>query len=801
MKKRFTVILFFLGMLATAAAADVRPDGCAASGPSFAEACWIGAPWDSEEYDPSVVQCAPLLRTKVDFGGRKAVRATANVTGLGFFEFYVNGAKVGDEVLSPNETSYGRRGKEALAKSIRLDDAGWRGCRVLYRQFDITDMLGRGCNVFGAMLGNGFFSTGRTRWVSPYGSPRFVCRIDVEFSDGTSRSIVSDTLWQAHRGPIVLNDLYEGEIYDARLEVPGWAGPSDSVQDGLQDEGWEAAALRRAPEGRLMPQDGPADRVVERLRPKSISRREDGAFVVDFGDYVSGWVRLDNLGVAPGDSVDIEFPIECDGNGVYRYIGNGSGNVSYAPRFCWWVFRTAVVKGWKGELTSSDIVAEVVHSDVERTGRFRCSNELLNRINDIWCRTQTDNMHLGVPTDCPHREKGPYTGDGQVACVAAMHNFDVRDFYAKWLHDMTDCQDTVTGYVPNGAPWHPGCGGGVPWGAAVNIIPWEHYMHYGDAAVLEENFDAMCAQVRFLESWREADGTVFMQMPRGGAPNYWMNLGEWCPPYNLASERLVHTWYFWRCADYTAKAARVLGRTAEAEAFSRLAASAADAFHAAFYDPATGSYGAGQGQFLDSGYGAGNGAGRGDGSNIFALAMGVPSDREARVVEAVRAELAANDGHFNTGIFGTSLFFDVLCSHGMAEEAYEAMTKRDFPSFGWWVEQGADTTWEQWNGNDSHNHPMFGGALVWMYTRLAGMSALEPGYRRILFRPTPVGDLTWASYSTRTPYGTASIEWHIGLRRMRVKTVVPKGATALFVAPDGSSRELGTGRKCFRCSR
>jgi len=748
---------------------------------------WIGAPWEGEQFDKNIIQRAPCFKKAVNIE-HKIKSATAYVTGLGFFEFYVNGQKAGDDVLSPNETSYSHRNNLDF-DPIPMDDSNWRGFRVLYMTYDITSLLSKGENVFSALVGNGFYAIGSKRWVAPYGTPRFICQIEIIYADGTSATVISDDSWAVCKSPIISNDLYLGEVYDARLE---------DVQI------WEKAAERKAPDGVLLPQDGPADKVMEVLKPKSIVRLEDGRFEVDFGDYVTGWVRLKNIKAPKGTEITIDHPIETDGNGVYKYICNGSKVKSYAPRFTWWAFNKVIISGWPGKLRRNNIVAEVVHSDVEEYSEFACSNELLNKIHAIWKRTQTDNMHAGVATDCPHREKGPYTGDGEVASVAVMHNFDVRAFYKKWLHDMSDCQDLITGYVPNGAPWHPGCGGGVPWGAAMCIIPWEYYVHYGDISILEENYLPMKEQVRHMLSWRMEDGTMLQQKgSKEGEPIYWMNLGEWCPPYNLPSENLVHTWYLWRCATYTAKAATALGLNDEYTQYKALADETAAAFHKKFYHPQTGSYSAGSGTVRDDGYGTGTGNGAGDGSNIFALAMGVPEEYRDRVIATVKSELEANNGHLNTGIFGTSLFFDVLCDYDLAEEAYAAMTKKDFPSFGWWIEQGAQTTWEQWNGKASHNHPMFGSALVWLYRRVCGVQTDddEPGYKHIILKPTPVGDLKWAEYSTETSYGKLSVSWKkTDAGKFKLKARIPKGTYATVSMPDGSkSVEINPGVHKLSC--
>ena len=729
-------------------------------------AAWIGAPWDGESFDKDAVPAAPEFRKEIILDGRPA-KAILHVTGLGFFEFFINGGKVGDDLLSPNETSYSSR-PSLPGKSIPLDDSRFRGFRVLYLSYDVTRLLRPGENMLGALLGNGFYSTDAARWVASYGTPRLLCQLEITYRDGRQETVVSNEEWEVRKSGILQNDLYLGETFDAREET---CGP------------WEKAVLKQAPEGRLELQDSPSDKVMEVLEPKTIVRLDDGSWEVDFDDYVSGWVRLRGIRAEAGSEITLEFPTESAGNGVERYICSGKGVEEYAPRFTWFVFRKVIVKGWPGELKKTHLRAEVIRSDVPTTGRFRCSNELINKVERIWWRSQGDNMHLGVATDCPHREKGPYTGDGQVSCVTVMHHFGAQEFYRKWLRDMVDCQDREKGYVPNGAPWHPGCGGGVGWGAAMNIIPWEHYLHYGDLAVLAENFEAMRAQLRFMESWRTEEGIMDMKMPSPEKPVYWMNLGEWCPPYGMPDGRLVHTYFLWKCAVYTAKAARALGDMDEAVRCETLAGEVAEAFHRVFYNPETRSYG-------DN-----------DGANVFALAVGLPEPRCSEIVETLRGEIEGNGGHLNTGIFGTQLFFEILCDNGLGDLAYRAMTQTDQPSYGWWLTQDARTTWEQWDGKNSRNHPMFGGGLVWLYRKVAGVQAdeAEPGYRHILFRPQPVGDLTWASYETETPQGKVVSSWKIRRERFILTVRVPRGSHGSVWMPGSSEPvEVGPGRHRFR---
>lgn len=740
------------------------------------KAQWIGAPWQGElgrdQIDGAPYSVEPLLRKSINIS-KKVVSAKAYVTGLGLFEFYVNGQKVGDQQLCPNETLYGHR-PGLVDCYLPVDDSLFRGFRVLYMGYDIKDLLRQGENVFGAILGCGFYDVD-SGWALSYGSPRFLAQIEIEYADGTSDVVVSDGSWQAAESPIVADGMYDGETYDARKEIGGWCAPDVTLGGD-----WQPAALRRAPDGDLHAHYYTSDRIMEEVAPKSITAVGD-TLEVDFGDYLTGWLHFRHIDGEAGDSLKVEYLCESAGNGPNVYIMNGSGDEEYAARFTWFCFDKVRIVGYPGELLPENVTAEAVYADVESTGKFACSNELFNRIQHIWWRSQTDNMHMGVPTDCPQREKGPYTGDGEIACQTVMHIFDAGAFYSKWLDDIMDCQNVETGYVTNGAPWHPGCGGGVGWGAAMNIVPWNMYLQYGDRGALEKCWFAMTEQVRHMRSWLREDGTMHQQISHDGEVVYFFNLGDWLPPFEHPDDALVHTYLLWLCTDINARAADALGRTDEAAMYREQASQVAADFHKAFYDPETKSYGD-------------------YGSNIFALRIGVPESYKSDVLQSLQEEIARYDGHLNTGISATQLFFEVLADNGLNELAFNAMNKRDFPSFGWWLEQGAYTTWEQWDGGNSRNHPMFGGALTWFYRKVAGMNVDEnqPGYRHIIFKPMPCGDLTWAEYSNRTPYGEAGIRWElVDNGEISVEITVPVGCTAtLYIPqPDGSydMKEVGSG--------
>ena len=413
-------------------------------------------------------------------------------------------------------------------------------------------------------------------------------------------------------------------------------------------------------------------------------------------------------------------------------------------------------------LSSAQVEAHAVNSDVERSGKFETSNDLINTINKIWQRSQLDNMHGAIASDCPHRERSAYTGDGQIACVTVMHNFDAAAFYNKWIRDIRGSQ-SISGYVPNGAPWQPGCGGGVAWGAAMEIMPWEFYTHYGDERMLEQNFEAMCKHVRWMTTWVD-DETGIMH---SHDVCQWKNLGDWCPPRELPRGELVHTFYLWKCADIASTVAKKLGREAEAEEFAALRDKTAAAFHKAFYDPATGSYGK-------------------HGSNVYALKMGVPLEYRDKVVAALKSNIAEVNDHLDTGIGGTRYLFEVLCDNGLKDLAYKIINQRDFPSFGWWIEQGATTTWEQWDGGNSRNHPMFGGGIGWFYRDLAGLRCGEAGFRTFDVKPVIPEGLEWVNYSHNTTYGKIDIKWQCRKGRFALECDVPVGATATIWVPCGA---------------
>ena len=736
------------------------------------QAEWIGAPWQGEEplpkppggpdaYPQELPPPAPLLRKAFQLN-KPVKKAVAYVTGLGYFELYLNGDKVGNDELVPNQTNYGKR-PELIHENIPLPDQFSR-YKVMYLAYDIKDYLQQGENVVGSILGNGFYNAPKY-WMRSYGSPRFIGQLHITYEDGTEDIIKSDASWKAAKSAILMDLVFHGEVYDARQEQPGWNASGFDAAD------WQPAALRQALYGELVAHTAATDKVTQRLQPVSIEKLDNGNIFVDFGVEISGRVFFHNIEGPAGHRIDITYNANLySGDHSYTF---GEGPTDHASRFNWFVFSGVEIANWPGELKPEQITAEAINTEIEETAVFETSNSLFNDINKIWKRSQLDNMHGGLASDCPHRERAGYTGDGQVACVTVMHNYDARNFYQKWITDMREAQ-LPSGYVPNGAPWEPGCGGGPAWGAAICIMPWEFYLHYGSLDMLADNFDAMKGYVNYMQTWVDEDGIMFSQRPgRDGEPLRWFNLGDWAFPGKSLPNEMVHTFYLWRCADLTANAAKALGRMNDAAIYASLADRTKSAFHKKYYNDRKGSYGQ---------YGA----------NVFALKMGVPEAKKERVVAALKTNIEKNDGHLDTGIFGTQFFFEILAENGLNDLAYVAMNKRTFPSYGYWLEDGATTTREQWNNSGSHNHPMFGGGLVWLYRKLAGMQAdpALPGYKHIIFRPQPVDDLTDVTYSNLTPYGKAGISWKQSDDSFEMEVTVPVGSEATVYVPAASVQDV-----------
>jgi len=731
--------------------------------PSDWRAKWIGAP----SFNPDGMTYTPPARffRRVFEISKPAISARVYVCGLGFYELYLNGEKVGDHVLSPNQTNYDRRDLDRLA--YPFDDKTVQ--RVDYLTFDITKSIAAGKNAVGAILGNGWYNQ-RDRTVEGdmwYGLPKVIVQLEIDFADGTRQELLSDETWSvSDAGPIVHNGIFSGERYDARLEMEGW-----STQN-FDASAWQSAIQVQAPTGLLTAQYSLPDRVVGTIA--AVSSVESGPRVTrfDFGQNLAGWARIEIEGVR-GTSVPLQF-LEDNRQGYAQadcYVLKGGSRETYEPRFTWHGFRFVDVAGSEELRNRLRIEARVVHTDVKDAGDFQCSNVLFNRILHNYRWSQRSNMHCGVPSDCPHRERVGYTGDGHTSAEAAIFNFDMSRFYTKWLRDISDAQNSDTGSVPHSAPFEGG-GGGPPWGSAFVILPWLLYLYYGDRRVLEEHYTGMKRWVEYLKTRTDKDGIVICE-----EPGDW-DLGEWATLDRVEiPPALVNTCYYAHVAQLMEKSAAVLGNTQDSAWFHSLADAAATAVNRRFFNQSRAQYWEGR-----------------QGANVFPLAFGlVPQEHKKAVLDRL-AEIIVNenDSHFDTGMFATRLVIKVLTEGGRGDLAYNIMNQQTKPGFGWQIAQGATTLWENWNGENSHNHPMFGGVCEWFYQALAGISPdpQSPGFKHVLIKPYLLGDLSHVEARYRSVHGEIRSSWTKNEEEFNLSLTIPGNCTATVLLPDTSRSRI-----------
>ena len=724
------------------------------------QARWIGATAAEDSF--ARTHPAPYFRKAFELPAAVR-RARAYICGLGFYELRINGRKVGEDVLAPNQTDYDKRRLRHLL--YPFDDRTSK--RVLYCTYDVTGMLAPGRNAAGIILGNGWYNQ-RDRveegWMW-YGVPRAILQIEAELADGRRIVIATGGGWKVTTGgPILHNGIFTGERYDARLEMPGW----DTAD--FDDVAWAPAVEAPAPAGALEAQAGCPDRVERNVRPVAVANPRPGVYHFDMGENMAGWARLRVRG-RRGAEIALRFREELgqDYGQQDTFVLAGGGVETCEPRFTWHGFRHVEVTGAPAPLSAEDLEARVVHSAVTPAGTFECSNPLFNRIFENYRRTQLANMHCGVTSDCPHGERLGYTGDGQVAAPAAIYTFDMARFYTKWIDDIACARNKVTGFVPHTAPFEGG-GGGPPWGSAMVLMPWYMYLYYGDRAVLARHYGAMRDWVRYLGSRTGTDGIVEKEEPGG-----WF-LGDWLPPAKVEiSPAFVSTCYYAHAARLTGRAAEVLGKREDAASLAALAARVGAAANARFFDAA-------RAQYLNGRQGA----------NFYPLAFDlVPPDRVQAVLDrAVAILIDDNGGHFDTGFVGTPLVLDVLTAHGRADVAHTLMNQRTFPSFGYAIDKGATTLWEAWDGRGSHCHPMFGAVCRWFFAGLAGIrpDPAQPGFQHILLRPSAAGDLSWCAARYRSIRGEIAARWEQtpGAFRYEVRVPAGSGATVLLPGTDPS---------------
>jgi len=720
------------------------------------KAKWIGAPGSLTYGEWKYF--SPLFRKEVNIS-KKIKSARAYISGLGYYELYINGEKIGDHVLSPNQTNYDRRQVEKWSEP-RI---GNMTTSVLYETYDITSNLKSGGNGLGIILGNGWYiQADRTSETSLwYNTPRLLAQFNIEYEDGSKELITSDESWKAAVSPILYNGLHTGEIYDARLEQKGWD------EAGFDDSDWFNAIGVRSPTGKLKAQISAPDRVTKTIKPVSVTKMENGIYRFDMGQMISGWSRLKMSGTK-GTEIKLRFKEEL--GPTYgqsdTFILKGEGTEIWEPRFTWHAFRYVDVSGSPSALTIENIEGRVVNTDVVKAGSFECSNKLLNQILENYEWTQLGNMHGGIPSDCPHRERRGYTGDGQISAKAAIYNFDMSQFYTKWLDDISDAQNHETGYVPNTAPYQDG-GGGTAWGSAYIIIPWYMYQYYGDKQLLQQHYPGMKQWIEYMKHELNLNGILFNQ-----------GLGEWVPPYNMEIEpEFVNTCYYYYCCRLMVKISGILENAVDKDYFITLANEARDNINSTYLDTENLNYSVGE-----------------QGANVFPLGFGIV---EKENINAVFENLIKNitekqNFHFDTGILGTPLMLEVFTDLGRGDIALALMSQRDYPGFGYMIKNGATTIWETWQGTASHSHPMFGSVCHWFYQYLGGIcpDMDNPGFKHTIIKPYPVSGLSFSKVSYQSMYGEIKSHWRFVDEDYYLNLTIPPNTSATVFVLAGNSDKV-----------
>jgi alpha-L-rhamnosidase len=703
----------------------------------------------ADEWKAQWIAGGNLLRKEFPVSG-KVVRAHAYITALGYYELRLNGRKVGRNVLDPAWTTYDKR--------------------LLYTTYDITSQLRPGSNAIGVMLGNGWAVPPKRYGppiITPYSSPALLLQLQVELEGGKQLTIVSDTSWKTAPGPITSDSIYDGETYDARLEIPGWDAP------GFNDSTWQAAQAAESPGGVLSAQMMPAIRVVDTLVPIGMTNPRPGVYVYDLGQNFSGWGRLRVSGPR-GTAVTMRYAELVYPDGMINretirraksrdtYTLRGDGGETYEPRFTYHGFRYIELTGFPGTPSLDTLRGRLVHTAVAPTGSFAAANPVLNGIQKIIRWGQRTNLH-SVPTDCDQRdERMGWLGDAQVTAEEAMLNFDMAAFYTNFIRDMRDVQGpdgSLTDTVPHKYGSRPA---DPAWGTAYPLLCWLMYEQYGDRRILEENFDGLKKYVEFLRS--KATDNVLR----------YSHYGDWVAVEKTPGE-LVSDAYYYNDTQLLSKIAGALGKSAEAQTYAQLAAQIKEAFHREFYDAKRGAYANGT-----------------QTANTLPLFLGlVPDDQRNRVMRSLTDDIVyRHNTHVTTGFIGVKYLFPVLTRARRSDLAYELATQTTYPSWGYMIASGATTLWELWQNKtgpsmNSHNHPMFGSVGAWFYQALAGIKvgADGPGYRQIRIEPQIARDLAWASGTVETVRGTVSSAWSHFPDATSLEVTIPVNSQARIVIP------------------
>jgi alpha-L-rhamnosidase len=730
--------------------------------------------------DPAVLdpksEAAFLLRK--EFALQPGIRRAALfATSLGLYELQLNGAKVGDSLFTPGWTSYRHR--------------------LQVQAYDVTDQL-KETNAIGATLANGWYK-GNLGWQGKselFGDTRaLLLQLQVWYEDGSQEMLVSDASWRAAAGPILMSELYHGELYDARLEHPGWSLP------GFDETRWASVASVSHPKDLLVGEQSERIRVTGQLKPVAVLRTPSGETVLDMGQNMVGRMRF-TVEAPAGAKVTLQHAEVLDKEGNFytgnlrsakqtvTYVCKGGVEEAYEPTFSFQGFRYVKLEGFPEPIDPERFVGSVIHTDMEPAGFFECSNELINKLqsNIVW--GQRGNF-LDVPTDCPQRdERLGWTGDAQVFIRTAAFNYGVAPFFTKWLKDLKADQRPDGGVpfvIPNvlGETSHSS----AAWGDAAVICPWTIYLCYGDRRILEEQYDSMKSWVEYIRS--QGDNELLWNT--GFHFGDWLGLDAKENSYIGATPKdLIATAFYAYSTSLVAKTAVVLGHEQEAEQYGKLHERIVEEFAREFITP------------------NGRLAGHTQTSHVLALMFDlVQGETKARLAATLASYVEEQKVHLTTGFVGTPYLCHVLSSNGYHELAVKLMQQEDYPSWLYTVRQGATTIWEHWDGikedgsfwsdnMNSYNHYAYGAIGDWLYRVVCGIELDErlPGYKRIVLQPNPNSGLTYARAALDSLYGVIRSEWSkAGDGSITYSFEVPANTTALIrFSSTGTPTPLVNGR-------
>ncbi len=724
----------------------------------------------------------PLLRKDIKINS-EIKSARLYITGLGYYVAFINGRRVGDQMLDPGLTQYNKE--------------------VLYSTYDITEMLSRGENAIGVMLGNGWYNPLPIRLFNglnlrnyyTIGKPCLKAQILIKYADGTSATITTDDTWKAGDGPVLKNSVYLGEMYDARKYPDGWdKAPFD-------DSKWESAVITEGPKGLLTAQYAPPVRITKILRPIKLTEPKHGIYLFDFGQNFAGVPRLKVKGPV-GSTVVLRGgeDIHKDGtlnfltviagqlksvfnlNGgegcppdpvnTITYILKGDGEETYTPQFTFSTYRYLEVTGYPGTPDLNSVEGLRMNSDLQENGSFECSNEMFNKLQEAIKWTFLSNV-FSIQSDCPAREKFGYGADIVTTSEAFCYNFDMSGFYRKVVRDFANDVRPLGGMTET-APYNglavKGIGdqsGALGWQLAFPYCLKQLYNFYNDSTVVKVYYETLKRQIGFIRS-------VY--------PNFIV-------PEDISDhesidpkpESLTATAFYLQHVELLAEFAGMLGIGNDKAIYKKLAGDIRNACIHEFVNPNTG--------IVDNGTQA---------SQLFAIYHGlVPiDDKEAAMKRLIEEIFYKHKGHLSTGIFATKYLFDVSRTENRNDIAYAVANQRLEPGYGYMLGHGATTLWESWAYPDtvnSQNHPMFGSVGEWFYRSLLGINSIEPGFAKFYIKPQPAADLIWAKGYYNSISGHIACEWKTEGIKFSMKVTVPANTKAIIYIPAFAGKQVNEG--------